>query len=98
METLSDQLLAECSRRNTDYVVNIIEHDLDLVNNVIKLLYSDVPYLKFRACWVLEILICKHPEIASPYLDTLISIFNNTDNKNSFCLSTIRKSIRNDSR
>jgi len=54
MEILSDQLLAECSRRNTDYVVSIIEHDLDLVNNVIKLLYSDVPYLKFRACWVLK--------------------------------------------
>jgi len=51
-----------------------------LVNNVIKLLYSDVPYLKFRACWILEILICKHPKIASPHLDTLISIFYNTDN------------------
>ncbi|MEA3317172.1 MAG: hypothetical protein U9R54_04385 [Bacteroidota bacterium] len=80
MISLSDQLLAECSRKNTDYIVSIIEHDLELLTNVIELLYSDIPYLKFRACWVLEILFCKHPEIASPHLYTLISIFNNTNN------------------
>ena len=67
-----EQLLAELSRRNADYIASVVDKDEQLFKNIIELVLTNEKYVSGRAAWVMEILWLKYPYLIDPYINRLI--------------------------
>lgn len=67
-----DQLLAELSKRNTDYIASVVENDENLFKQLIDLLLTNEKYISGRAAWVIETLWLKYPYLIDPYINDFI--------------------------
>jgi hypothetical protein len=70
---LSEQLLAEMSRRNVDYIARYIGNDPRLFRDLITLIFSGNPPLPLRASWVATTITDKYPELLKPYLKKIVT-------------------------
>jgi len=69
---LSEQLMAENSRRNTDYIAQHIGNNPDLFRDLINVLFGKKPSLSNHASWVVTAITDLHPEQLKPYLKKII--------------------------
>ena len=67
-----DQLLAELSKQNTDYIASVIDKDKKLFEEIVELALSNEKYVSGRAAWVIEVLWLKYPTIIDPYINEII--------------------------
>jgi hypothetical protein len=67
-----DQLLAELSKRNTDYIASVVDRDEKLFKEVFELILTNEEYVSGRAAWVIETLWLKYPEMIDPYINDMI--------------------------
>lgn len=67
-----DQLLAELSKQNTDYIASVIDKDKKLFEEIVELALSNEKYVSGRAAWVIEVLWLKYPTIIDPYINKII--------------------------
>jgi len=67
-----DQLLAELSKRNTDYIASVIDREEKLFKEMMDLVFANEEYISGRACWVIETLWLKYPEMINPYINDII--------------------------
>ena len=67
-----EQLLAELSKRNTDYIASVIGNDKQLFKQMIQLLLSNENLISGRAAWVVETIWLKYPFMIDPYINDLI--------------------------
>lgn len=67
-----DQLLAEPSKKNIEYIASVVDHDKTLFNELMKLIYSNEPWISGRAAWVVETIWLKYPQFIDPYIDQMI--------------------------
>lgn len=67
-----EQLLAELSRKNADYIASVVDHDEKRYKQIIDLVLTNEKYVSGRAAWVMEILWLKYPYLIDPYIDQLI--------------------------
>ncbi len=69
---IANQLLAELSRRNTDFVANYIGNDSEKFGQLIDLLFNGKVPIPQRAAWVVATIAEKHAELCLPYLVTIV--------------------------
>ncbi|MCK5168901.1 MAG: hypothetical protein KAQ75_03400, partial [Bacteroidales bacterium] len=67
-----EQLLAELSKRNTDYIASVIDRDKKLFNEMFELILTNEEYVSGRAAWVIETVWLKYPEMITPYINDMI--------------------------
>lgn len=67
-----EQLLAELSKRNTDYIASVIDRDEKLFKRMFELILSNEEYVSGRAAWVIETLWLKYPEMIDPFINDII--------------------------
>ncbi|MFC2151109.1 hypothetical protein ACFLSE_01165 [Bacteroidota bacterium] len=67
-----DQLLAELSKRNTDYIASIVDKDEKLFKQIFDLVLTNEQYVSGRAAWVIEVLWLKYPNIVDSYINDMI--------------------------
>lgn len=67
-----DQLLAEPSKRNTEYIAAVVGQDKKLFKQLMELIYTNEPWVSGRAAWVIETIWLKHPYLIDPYIDQMI--------------------------
>ncbi len=67
-----EQLLAELSKQNTDYIASVIDKDEKLFRQLVELALTNEKYVSGRAAWVIEVLWLKYPTIIDPYLNEII--------------------------
>jgi hypothetical protein len=70
---LSDQLMAEMSRRNADYIAHYIGSDAILFKELVELVFKANPLLQMRASWVISIITDKYPDLLKPYIKKLVN-------------------------
>lgn len=68
----SEQLKADPSRANIDYVSYLAGNDEEAFNDIFELIYSAPHPINQRAAGVLETILRNHPEMVLPYLDRMI--------------------------
>jgi len=73
-----DQLIAELSKRNTDYVASVIGTDETLFKEIFELILTNEPYVSGRAAWVVETCWLKYPNLIKPYINDIIDFLPNT--------------------
>jgi len=86
-----DQLLAELSKRNTDYIASVVDNDKKLFKELIDLLISNEHLVSGRAGWVIETIWLKYPDMIEPYINELIDFLpkTNYDNQRRHCLKIL---------
>jgi len=89
-----EQLLAEPSKKNTEYIASVVDNDLALFNEMMKLVYSNEPYVSGRAAWVVETIWLKYPSLIESYILQMIEFlphakYNNQRRHFTKILSTI---------
>jgi hypothetical protein len=67
-----EQLLAELSKRNTDYIASVVDQDEKLFKELFNLILTNEEYVSGRAAWVIETLWLKYPEMIDPYINDMI--------------------------
>ncbi|MBU8892884.1 MAG: hypothetical protein KOO66_08890 [Bacteroidales bacterium] len=67
-----EQLLAELSKRNTDYIASVIDQDKKLFKEIFELILTNEEYVSGRAAWVVETVWLKYPEMIDPYINDII--------------------------
>lgn len=67
-----EQLLAELSRKNADYIASVIDKDENLFKKIMELVFTNEKYVSGRAAWVMEILWLKYPYLIEPYIHDII--------------------------
>jgi hypothetical protein len=70
---ISEQLLAEISRRNTDYIKHYIGNDPKLFKELLDIMFDSPPPLPHRASWVVTAITDKYPELLKPHLKKIIA-------------------------
>jgi len=70
---IRDQLKAEISRSNTDYIAQYIGNDPELFKQLIDILFNGEAPLPHRASWVVTTISDRYPELVRPYLKKIIS-------------------------
>lgn len=70
---LTDQLLMELSRRNTDYIAHSIGDDPGLFRNLVDIMFSGKEPLPSRASWVVTAVTDRHPELLKPYIKKIVN-------------------------
>jgi hypothetical protein len=70
---LEEQLLAEMSRRNVDFIAHHIGDDPELFKEVVELVFSGSPTLALRASWVISAVTDTYPALLVPYMKKIIS-------------------------
>ena len=78
-----EQLLAELSKRNTDYIASVIDRDEELFREMFNLILTNENYVSGRAAWVIETLWLKYPQMIDPYINDMIDFLkiSNYDNQ-----------------
>lgn len=86
-----DQLLAELSKRNTDYITSVVDQDEQLFKELIELLISNEDVVSGRAGWVIETVWLKYPEMINPYINDIIDFLPKAtrDNQRRHCLKIL---------
>lgn len=69
---IAEQLSAELSRRNTDYIANYIGNDPELFKQLMNLVFEGKTPLPLRAAWVVSAVTDKYPKLFNPYLKQVI--------------------------
>lgn len=77
MNDLRSLLLAEMSRRNTDFVKEIVLSNRTLFDELFKLTLLNEEPISRRAMWVVDVTSEAEPEILIPYLNNLIETLPN---------------------
>lgn len=67
-----DQLLAELSKRNTDYIASVVGNNKELFKELIDLVLTNEKNVSGRAAWVVETIWLKYPELIKPYIKEMI--------------------------
>lgn len=67
-----DQLLAELSKRNTDYIASVVDRDENLFRELVDLVLTNEEYVSGRAAWVIETIWLKYPEMIDPHINDMI--------------------------
>ena len=70
---ISDQLKAEISRKNTDYIAQYVGNNPELFNQLIDILFNGSSPLPHRASWVVTTISDRYPELVRPYLKKMVS-------------------------
>ena len=73
---IKEQLQVDLSRVNADYIAGYIGTDSEKFEELIKLVFTDVPVLPERASWVVTNITEKYPDMIFPYLNQIISKVN----------------------
>ncbi|MCK5170794.1 MAG: hypothetical protein KAQ75_13030 [Bacteroidales bacterium] len=73
-----DQLLAELSKRNTDYIASVIDRNEKLFKQIFDLIIANEEYVSGRAAWVVETCWLKYPEMIEPYINDMIDFLPKT--------------------
>lgn len=78
-----DQLLAELSKRNTDYMASVVNNDEQLFDQLMQLVLTNEKTVSGRAAWVVETIWLKHPFLIDPYIPEMIDFLprSNYDNQ-----------------
>jgi len=76
---LSDQLMAEMSRRNVDYIAHCIGNNPKLFGNLVSHIFSGKSPLPLRASWVATAIADKYPDLLKPYLKKVIRHLDSFD-------------------
>jgi hypothetical protein len=69
---ISERLLAELSRKNTDYIAHYIGSDQQKFEELMELLFNGTPPIPQRAAWVVSTIADKYPQLCIPYLQRII--------------------------
>ena len=67
-----DQLLAELSKKNTQYIASVIGTDENMFNQVFNLILNNEKTVSGRAAWVVEHVWLEHPYMIEPYINDII--------------------------
>jgi len=73
-----EQLLAELSKRNAEYMASVIGIDKKLFKEMFDLLLSNEEYISGRAAWVIEHVWLNHPKMIDPYINNMIDFLPKT--------------------
>lgn len=76
-ERLENQLLAELSRQNINYITHFAEENPEAIEHLVALTFSSEEKLSMRASWTLEKLSERHPGILDEELPSLIKFLEN---------------------
>jgi hypothetical protein len=66
---LKEQLLAELSRRNIDYIVNWAGFETEKIDVLVRFVLLNEPTLSMRAAWALEKITLKFPGILQAWME-----------------------------
>jgi len=77
-----DQLLAELSKQNTDYIASVIGKSEDLFREIMGVALSAETNVSGRAFWVVETVWLKYPYLIHPYINDLIDFLPKTKKDN----------------
>ena len=69
---LSEQLMVENSRRNTDYIMHQIGDNPDLFKELMNVLFGEDTLIAYRASWAISSITDISPELMKPYLKKII--------------------------
>jgi hypothetical protein len=72
-QSIIDQLKAELSLRNTEYIAHWIGDDAERFKQIVDIMFTAEPTLQMRASWVISILSDKKPELLTPYVNRIIT-------------------------
>ncbi|MEE4197386.1 MAG: hypothetical protein V2I54_07060 [Bacteroidales bacterium] len=67
-----EQLLAELSKRNIEYIASVVGEDRALFKELMDLIFTNEPYVSGRAAWVLETLWHSYPWMIEPFIQPII--------------------------
>ncbi len=67
-----EQLLAELSKRNTDYMASVVGNDEGLFKQLMELVFTNEKTVSGRAAWVVEGIWLKYPHLIDPYISQMI--------------------------
>jgi len=67
-----NQLLAELSKRNTDYIASVADDDEKLFDQLMQLVLSNEKTVSGRAAWVIETVWLKYPNLINNHIDKMI--------------------------
>jgi hypothetical protein len=74
LQSLDDLLMNEMSRRNTDFVADLIIQKPDLFEELYRLFIKNSEPLSRRAAWVVDTVTEKRPELLSVHLDHIMKL------------------------
>jgi len=77
-----DQLLAELSKQNTDYMASVIGKNEELFKEIIAVALSSETNVSGRAFWVVETIWLKYPYLINSYINDLIDFLPKTRKDN----------------
>ena len=77
-----EQLSAELSKRNTDYIASVIGYDEKLFKEIMDVALSDETHVSGRAFWVVETVWLKYPHLINTYINHLIDFLPETKKDN----------------
>jgi hypothetical protein len=95
MTDLRTLLLAEMSRRNTDFISDIVLSDKTLFENLFKLALLNEEPVSRRAIWVVDVISEVDPKILHPFMSELIEALHHF-NHDGLKRHTLRMLSRND--
>ncbi len=67
-----DQLLAELSKRNTDYIAAVVDQNEQLFDELMQLVLCNEKTISGRAAWVVETIWLRYPHMINAYINDLI--------------------------
>ena len=70
-ESLTDLLMVENSRRNTDLIADLVYQKPELFDELMKIYLRNEEPISRRAVWVVDTVAEKHPELLEPYLESI---------------------------
>jgi hypothetical protein len=70
-ESLTDLLMVETSRRNTDMIADIVFNKPELFDELVSIYLRNEEPVSRRAVWVVDTVAEKLPELLEPYLDSI---------------------------
>jgi hypothetical protein len=71
-ESLTDLLMVETSRRNTDLIADIVLQKPELFEELVNIYLRNVEPLSRRAVWAVDTVAEKRPELLESYLESII--------------------------
>lgn len=67
-----EQLLAEPSKKNIEYIASVVNKNQILFNELMEIIFSNESYVSGRAAWVVETIWLKYPYIINSYINQII--------------------------
>jgi hypothetical protein len=76
---IANQLKAEISRKNTEYIAHYVGNDPELFKQLIDMLFNGASPLPHRASWVVTTISDQYPELLKPYLKRIVAHIESFD-------------------